>query len=83
MTAVLRFEPHVVGSDLADLRGSVRLPGGEEDRHQPVRRHGNRSITAMRRKRHVRRPAAASNNELHQLERKRCSGRREQEYGGG
>ena len=49
MTAVLRFEPHVVGSDLADLRGSVRLPGGEEDRHQPVQLHGNRSITAMRR----------------------------------
>ena len=28
MTAMLRVEPHVVGSDLADLRGSVRLPGG-------------------------------------------------------
>ena len=50
MTAVLRFEPHGVGGDgLADLGGSVRLPGVEEDRHQPVQLHGNRSITAMRR----------------------------------
>ena len=33
---MLQFEPHAVGGDLAALRGGVRLPGGEEGRHQPV-----------------------------------------------
>ena len=64
MTAMLRVEPHVVGSNLADLRGSVRLPGGEGDRHQPAAKKTACTGTAASLRRPRRQPAGGTYRKL-------------------